>query len=74
MNMPMPGNIKPNSTIVELQSRLDRIQEQILNCVAEARHYVNHVELLNEKVIQLSIEEEKVKILLEKLRTYRFCQ
>lgn len=72
--MSIPIKIKPNFTIVELQNQLERIQEQILNCVAEAKHYVNHVELLNKKVEQLSIEEEKVTLLLEKLKSYRFCQ
>lgn len=67
-------DIQSNSTIVDLQEQLDRIRNQILCCVAEAKYHVKHVELLDDKVKQLSIEEEKLLILLEKVRSYRFCQ
>ena len=61
-------------TSIELQEKLDRIREQIFVCVAEAKHYVKHVELLNEKVTKLAIEEEKIVILLEKSKSLKFCQ
>jgi hypothetical protein len=52
-------------SLSELKANLSRIREQILICVAEAKHYVKHVELLNEKVKDLSVEEEKLLMLIE---------
>lgn len=67
-------NIKSNSTIGDLQNQLDRVQDQILHCVAEAKHYTKYIELLDKKVHQLAIKEEELVRLLKKLSSYRFCQ
>jgi len=66
----IPLSNEPSFSITELQDNLERIRDQILVCVAEAAHYVKHVELLDKKVQTLAIEEEKLVLLLEKLQGF----
>jgi hypothetical protein len=65
--------MRSNLTIADLQEQLDRIRSQILYCVAEAKTYVKHVERLNEKVKTLAIEEERLSIVMEKIKNNRPC-
>jgi len=73
MNISIPEDLKSNATVADLQEQLDRIRSQILHCVAEANHHVKHIELIDKRVQALAIEEEKISILLDKLKSYRFC-
>lgn len=50
----------------QMQERLHRVRSQITGCVSKARHYVKLIELLDEKVEELSCQEEELLLLLEK--------